>query len=242
MNLNRVTISGADDSIDPEELVALTAEFPFVEWGILLSKSGSSPRYPSLDWMERLSRIDFRGGNLPLSGHLCGEWMRDLCQGDFSFLYDCPSIIHMFKRIQLNFRRMLDLVDENKFLDALKTQNYQYIFQLDNFDNPLLDHAKRWGIVAYPMFDRSGGEGVLAENYPTAIQGYCGYAGGLSPENLQEQLEKISQVVGNNSIWIDAETNVRSCSDMVFDLERVEAFLAIAKKWITTDANVKKQT
>jgi hypothetical protein len=33
MNLHTVTITGADDSTDINELVALSAVFPFVEWG-----------------------------------------------------------------------------------------------------------------------------------------------------------------------------------------------------------------
>ena len=34
-----VTITGADDSIQPSQLLDLQKEFPFVEWGILLSRN-----------------------------------------------------------------------------------------------------------------------------------------------------------------------------------------------------------
>lgn len=37
MPLTRVTITGADDAVEPAELQALSHEFPFVEWGILHS-------------------------------------------------------------------------------------------------------------------------------------------------------------------------------------------------------------
>ncbi|MHB1675039.1 MAG: hypothetical protein ACYCSP_12405 [Acidobacteriaceae bacterium] len=37
MKLETVTITGADDSTDIVELAELSEEFPFVEWGILIS-------------------------------------------------------------------------------------------------------------------------------------------------------------------------------------------------------------
>ena len=35
--LERITVTGADDLVDPAELCAIAADFPFVEWGILFS-------------------------------------------------------------------------------------------------------------------------------------------------------------------------------------------------------------
>jgi phosphoribosylanthranilate isomerase len=60
----------------------------------------------------------------------------------------------------------------------------------------------------------------------------CGYAGGLSPENVVAQLEKIAVVSGDVPIWIDAETNLRSDQGQHFDLDRVCAFAEAVKPWI----------
>ena len=38
MKLTRVTITGADDSVEPRALAELSEAFPFVEWGLLMSK------------------------------------------------------------------------------------------------------------------------------------------------------------------------------------------------------------
>jgi hypothetical protein len=38
MRLKTVTITGADDAVDPEELLQIQQRYPFVEWGILLSR------------------------------------------------------------------------------------------------------------------------------------------------------------------------------------------------------------
>ena len=89
-------------------------------------------------------------------------------------------------------------------------------------------------IFAVPLFDLSGGAGILPESWPKAKGEYCGYAGGLSPENLEEQLEKIKCVVDEDQkIWIDVETHVRSSDDKQFDLDKVRKFLEISKRYVS---------
>lgn len=67
MILDKVSITGADDSVNPKDLVELSEEFPFVEWAILLSKSRMrSNRYPSLNWMYDLKQF---APNLILAGY-----------------------------------------------------------------------------------------------------------------------------------------------------------------------------
>ena len=92
----------------------------------------------------------------------------------------------------------------------------------------------KWGIAAFPLFDQSGGTGLLPGEWPKQPPNqYCGYAGGLSPDNLQQEMEKISKVA-TGTIWIDAETLLRSENDKVFDLEKVRRFLEAAKPWINS--------
>ena len=47
MKLQYVTMTGADESVDPKALIELSKEFPFVEWGILIG-SQSGMRFPSV--------------------------------------------------------------------------------------------------------------------------------------------------------------------------------------------------
>jgi len=49
MNINRVTFTGVDDSTNIKDLEVISAEFPFVEFGILYSdaQSGKGGKYPS---------------------------------------------------------------------------------------------------------------------------------------------------------------------------------------------------
>ena len=51
-----------------------------------------------------------------------------------------------------------------------------------------------------------------------AILGGLGaYAGGLGPDNLEEELKRIEEVAGDRTIWIDMETKVRSDGDRIFE-------------------------
>jgi len=233
--LDRVTITGADDSIRPEDLIGISEAYPFVEWGILLSKNNMGcARFPSLDWMKRLAQFKTEHPNtLHLSGHLCGAWVRNLCKGgDSSFTEELEGTAQMYERIQLNFHAQRHKTDAESFINALFTLGIkQYIVQWDNVNTGFLDLIRYHQLKAAPLFDLSGGNGVLPKEWPRA-DGYCGYAGGLSPENVQGQLELICEKVGKPPVWIDTETRVRSEDDQQFDLGKVRTFLEQSKPYV----------
>ena len=229
--IDRVTVTGADDSIDPMQLISLTERFPFVEWGILLSKSAEGAhRFPSLPWMERLAELPtFR-----LSGHLCGFWVRELCAGRLTFAAERPTIAALFQRVQLNFHAMQHLVVRKALIAALASWGRdEYIFQFDGVNNGLMDTAHSAGVKVAPLFDTSGGAGVEPEVWPKPLAEYCGYAGGLHPDRLEGQLSRIFGASQNARIWIDVESHVRSNNNSVFDLRKVERFLETAGRFVT---------
>lgn len=238
MILDRVTITGADNSVQPTELHRLQIEFPFVEWGILLSSTSEGRnRFPTREWINQLvAGQEHRKYPVKLSGHLCGRWVRHICKGNWTFLEERPDYCGYFHRFQLNFHAYRHKLKVEEFVRSLdfnwSTHTPQFIFQCDNVNNDLLTLAREAGVDAVPLFDLSGGHGVLPKEWPVALEGYCGYAGGLGPENVDEQLEKIAAVVGNNRIWIDTETRVRT-DDEKLDLNKVVAFLEATKKWVS---------
>jgi hypothetical protein len=237
--IKTVTITGADDSIHPKELLQLSDEFPFVEWGILFSKSSEGKnRYPSAAWQEKLREVWHDNHALSFCGHICGRWVRDICDG-FWTIYD-EKKLDMFQRFQLNFHAQVHSLNKDNFIKGFSSPRIafsgqgtprQFIFQLDDVNNGILDYAKEKGVNAVPLFDLSGGAGRLPEDWHRAT-GYSGYAGGLSPDNLTAQLELIEQVAGDGPIWIDTETRVRSENDQQFDLDKVRRFLEISKDWV----------
>lgn len=240
MNLDRVTITGADDSIHPQALADLSGDYPFVEWGILVSqRSTGRPRFPTHAWIAELLRIADRVP-MQLSLHVCGRWVRRLLVGHD----EIPDALctPQFQRMQLNFHAENTPCDAESFLARLRDLSpRQFIFQIDGSGgNEHFDVAYQQGtgsIDPVPLFDISGGAGILPAEWPRPAHQrrytYHGYAGGLGPENLERQIPLIAAAAGATPIWIDMETRVRSPDDQEFDFEKVERCLQIAKPFIT---------
>lgn len=230
--LKMVTVTGADDSTDINWMARLSEKAPFVEWGILLSASSmGSARFPTKTWMQRLQKVKDRNPNMMLSAHLCGRWVRDFCLGKITIDQEVLEIMPMFSRLQLNFHafahdvRLPDLI---KAVYSLPVP--QVILQLDGVNDDLLVKAREAGLNAVGLFDLSGGNGILPEQWPFR-EHFAGYAGGLSAENIIEQILKIEQVCKNDA-WIDAETRLRTTDDKELVQASVESFLKNSKPWV----------
>lgn len=234
--LDRVTMTGADDSVSPRQLATISEEFPFVEWGILLSRSSTGrPRFPSLDWLRELHRIMAPRPAMQLSFHVCGRWVRNICEGNWTPLFcNAPGLTQMIRRarIQLNFHAYTHLLGPKFIPEALQRQKergFQIIFQCDGVNDHLVSNAIDDGLDAVPLYDKSGGAGISPGEWPRAMTGiYSGYAGGLGPDNLETELAEISKGAQGSRIWVDMETKIRSQNNRQFDLDAVRKCLAIA--------------
>ncbi len=234
MKISKVTMTGADDSIDSVKLLALSAIYPFVEWGILLSRNSQGKnRFPSLKWMDNLAdQICDTDYPLKFSGHLCGDYVREILMGKTHFLEEIGMIGMFFKRYQINTHGEGHSVFFARLWRILETSpELEFIFQYDKVNTEIIEVcAKRYKNVS-ALFDLSHGAGVLPKAWPEPLLTIkCGYAGGLSPENIIDQLKKIEDKVGDKEIWIDMETHIRSDNDKLFDLKKVEAVLAAVEK------------
>lgn len=225
MILDRVTITGADDSIDPVDLVKLSTEFPFVEWGILFGRQQGKGRFPSIGWIEKLEAC--HTPDMKLSAHLCSHWVRDIVLGvNFSWLQHPAFPCYIFQRVQLNFHGQYHKRGEG--LETLlheMSESWQFIFQCDGVNDGTIGYLVE-SRLCVPLFDTSGGAGKVPGKWPEVWTGaYCGYAGGLGPHNVVSELHRIKEVAGDERIWIDMERNVRSEDDSLFDLDKVRDVL-----------------
>jgi len=241
MNLHCVTITGADDSISPKKLVELSIEFPFAEWGILLGSRGGVQRFPSGEWIAQLIEhvAIAHPHEVSLSLHVCGKLLRSILNaGDFPVSKAVE--VGEFRRMQLNFHgeeaaenREIDRVIDNICAVQATTRMQEIIVQLDGRNDWILSALMHRGITASGLYDRSHGAGELPRNWPTAHPDWSqGYAGGLGPDNLAEQLPLIEEAAGDADVWIDMETRVRSDNDRQFDLAKVRRCLEIAKPFV----------
>lgn len=240
MKIKTVTITGADDNTDIDALMKIHNHYPFVEFGILFSRSrqGTS-RYPSLEWVKLLQEEAFshcmsKMPEIKLSAHLCGDytWQR-LTTGLFNSAFDDLGDImfgKLFSRCQLNFNSTNNPACE-KFYDSFKYSTTKQILQFNKANHDLCQRIIEMNNPnVHFLYDGSGGRGVLPSEWKGVVPNqFTGYAGGLNPDNLEEALFKIDMVVGFNEIWIDTESGVRT--DDKLDLDKVVKFLEIAKKY-----------
>jgi len=242
--LRQVTVTGADDSIDPTCLLGLAKVYPFVEFGILCSKNNSGlPRFPSQKWMMGL--LDINNNLVHFSMHLCGSWMRQLMFSTspeiFQNSHNCwvNDYLNIFKRVQLNFHgEPLNQIKLDTLVENLKKfGDKQIIFQLDLVNNNLFrsvdNMSRKLGLEVAGLWDLSHGGGILPENWRLPISENIGYSGGLSPDNLKENLDKLCDIVGETPIWVDFETHARTADNLKFDIpNKVIPFLEIAKDYV----------
>jgi hypothetical protein len=251
--IDRVTITGADDSVTPGDLALLSEDFPYVEWGILASASRSTgePRYPTLAWMETFREMAIEN-RMQASLHLCGRFTRLILIGELDRIV--LQLVNGFGRMQLNFQSSSTPCDPIKALKVLHRiracsafgENLQFLFQLDgtrgndHLEALCLEHVNAYGEPSnmFGLFDSSGGLGLLPGEWPAPIYhsegvyDYHGYAGGLGPDNLAREIPRILKAaVGCQHIWIDMESGVRS-DDGRFDLRKARRCLEIAEPFV----------
>jgi len=209
----RVTITGADDSVNPEDLIKISQDFPFVEWGILVSeKRRGTPRYPTHKWITSL-----RTPRLPhLALHLCGSSARETLLGQDQWV-----MMPDFERVQING------YVPGKYHGLVFIGREGFILQCRNLRDLYKVATDAEQIGASILYDVSGGLGISPANWPNIPTGArMGYAGGINETNIVHVLEEID--IDNPHTWIDLETGARDDNDQ-FDLDKVRQILTLVK-------------
>ncbi|MBI1215445.1 MAG: hypothetical protein GC185_06480 [Alphaproteobacteria bacterium] len=222
MALKYCSITGADDAVHTKDLVALGTRYPFAEWAILLLPArAGAPRFPKAEWIEDFS-ASYDGHK---AMHLCDAALLD-------FIAQKPETLALmrgFSRIQLNlkFGEMDGKYDPAELVARIRqSPQWQFIIQYGKDKSDLLPLLE--GVANHAvLFDDSAGRGITPDSWPSPLAGhFCGYAGGLNPDNVKQNIDIILQAANDHDTWIDMETGVRT--DDVFDLEKVERVLEIS--------------
>lgn len=239
-----VSLSGADEKTDLAALCRLANEYPEAEFAVLYhpGKFGS-PRYPSPEWLDKLWRL-FDAGQTCLTYdsfaiHLCGTIIEDIVAGRAAAnLKAMGEVWSMFGRVQLNGAGPLrgkhrDLAAASAMADSLQGipswHRKKFIVQMDGVHDHWLTRLSEAGFQTEALFDRSCGRGMRPDGeWPWAFpKTRCGYAGGLSLENLEVQISKISERSAGKPFWIDMESSLRTMG--LFDLDKAEAVLKLVR-------------
>jgi hypothetical protein len=223
MSLTRITISGADDDVDPFELVKLSREFPFVEWGVLVSKRPGRPRYPMPNWLWSLSGAFLKEDVPPwLSAHLCGAAAREFCEGEQRWVRSLPSTV---TRVQINGCKPWPMPAGELRVAMRNRSDIELIVQLKqaaDMNTSFLFADALPDLRIGALLDPSGGRGLEITDWPRPPRGlHLGYAGGIKPPTIEPVISAIG--VRLEPYWLDMESGVRT--DDRFDLELVREVL-----------------
>lgn len=225
MKLRYVSLTGADNKVNIADLEHLSEQYPFFECAILMfpEREGKS-RNPTIDWRESFYNSKVKNRAI----HLCGSIINKLANKDEDLIAELMNV----QRVQINLKPqwssnelLLQLVSvveslpQIEFITQYNENNKEYFSYWDSVKN----HSY--------LYDSSLGKGLAPEDWlPPVLYKRTGYAGGLSPSNVHEQLIKISKVSDVIPVWIDMESGVRT--DDNFDLEKATQVLDITTQFL----------
>lgn len=237
MNINKVTITGADDKTNIKDLVKLSEEFPFVEWGILFSASKpGSNRYPT-----KGKRDQFAAAGLNLSAHFCGHYSSQVIEN--SCFDEIDNLDYHYNRVQLNYNFT---VNNGAFDYQCIKKLMRYIEGCDN-RSIIIQHNKANAKVVllilhtevipdmHFLYDSSGGRGVgIKTIHPPLPVSYTGYSGGIAEYNIDSICQKIAGAThhifnAERKVWIDMESGVRTNDEL--DIAKVRYVLEHVKNY-----------
>lgn len=222
-----MTVTGADDEVDPSALTELSKEFEFVEWGILFSSSqNGQARYPSKAWRSALyaetMTVEYP---VNLSAHICGGFTDQFL---YSQSYVTTEIDIFYRRAQFN------RLNEDNIKPILKyalDSSMPIILPANKKTTSLLEEIEDKSRLSI-LFDSSGGNGVAPETWPDHMPGtfICGYAGGINESNVVDVVTRLGARYNEEPFWIDFETGART-SDNKFDINMVKRILEKVKPY-----------
>lgn len=202
-----ITFTGVDEYADPRALRELASDYP-VEFGLLFSPSrqGLDPRYPPIEviaWLVSGVR------ELRWSAHFCGGVAREIIERGVWLHGD---LLPYFKRVQINTAD--PSVEPSAIAREATARNLRAILQV---------RGSFWPINNVDLlFDCSGGRGILSDFFPQRVNStFCGYAGGLNPENVARVVDRVG-APGGPRYWLDMESGVRDEDDR-FSVDKARA-------------------
>ncbi|MDN8078509.1 hypothetical protein QZN30_03750 [Burkholderia multivorans] len=224
--ITRVSLTGPDDRTELAALIALSQQYPRVEWALLyVPHNEGAPRNPTQPWRESFFNEEQLASRSAV--HLCGALaFEQLLAGAL------PSDVLRAKRLQLNINAR-----KQEFTDEQVLEVYARTLELGP-DVILQYHPNTAALIerfahatpasersrVHILMDASRGTGKTPAIWlrPEALDGiYVGYAGGIGPENIGSVARDVAAL--GQPCWVDMESGIRT--DNEFDAAKAEAVL-----------------
>jgi len=221
MELRYITLSDPRDHNTFDELFDLWAIDPRVEIAVQMHNGNVDPDTERYNWIKRL--VDSVYGcehKYNLAIHVNNNWCDDICNGkiptalkpffDASSYYTYRPLV---QRIQLNMPPQTPAnFNPQKLKNVIDAYNdKEFIIQYKSATINAVEQLHKTGAKFSLLFDESGGNSKSPESWQAPVypnEHPMGYAGGLNPENITENLDKIAKVAGDNKIWTDVEGGI----------------------------------
>lgn len=228
-----------------DDIIALGTKYTMAEFAIQAHPSKFSPSMPRYVWFETLMDAA-RKNNVNLAMHVNSEWRTEICRGKIP--YEIRRMWDMQRdngkpiigRVQVNINGGNNTFRfyANKVADIIRAYpDIKFIFQYTPKQKRRLNKLDNTDVPFSMLFDASGGCGKLPDYWRAPInpKHKMGYSGGLSPENVAENLNKINAVLPPEYMtWIDAEGKLKNPDTKQFDIARAEKYIQNALQFIYT--------
>ncbi len=240
--IERVTFTGADNSIHPSDLVEISNDYPWVEWGILFpSGIQGYGRFPNFDWVSQLKAIKrlekfphttmdgYFHDPINLSMHLCEPMVYQLVTEGLPLekIMKEHSIPNIFSRAQINTHGMTYRINDAFIEEMRRHPEIEFILQVDEGNHFMYD-LELENVAVFQDF--SSGAGIFENSWLDFGDRKYGYSGGLNINTLPlaiEVWEKRNKTIN----WIDMETGVRTKGK--FDLAKVREVCEYIEPYIS---------
>ncbi len=243
MKLRYITCSDAREQLPPDAAIKLLSDFPIAELAIQTHPTKMSVSMPRRKWFDELLRnVRNNPKKLNLAVHVNLDWCNLFCRGIIA-----PDLLDLFfltqtdgtpviKRWQINIHGSKTPLFQADNIARI-IANYpdrEYIFQYASSEYNRIRRLDQTGVKFSVLYDASGGQGKAPRNWrapwnPNIPQGY---SGGISPDNVAGNLDKIARVVSDReSIWIDAEGKLKNPETRLFDINRAREYISNALAW-----------
>lgn len=246
MNLVYVTCSGTNEHTDIREMCELMQAFPLGEIAVQVSEKQSPTGSPRLDWVRELAAyLKENDININAALHINRTWVENMCRGivvpelqeliELKDIYDLP----LFKRLQLNFKIGRDDVREdcdNTLVALQHLLKRRFILSYNPSNERIIRQLYLKGLRFDCLFDSSFGAGIApnSRQAPVFTDILQGYAGGITPDNVTSELEKIAAAVEKSptlgNVYIDAQKGLED-EQTHLSLTKCHKYLSEAQKW-----------
>ena len=262
MRLRYITCSDPREHNDIHKIVDLGRVSPRVEIAVQAHPSKMSFGMPRNQWFrELLQFIKQDEHKINLALHVNREWCDEICRTgkippELKTFFDSCRNFNTYDSLVARWQLNIPVETVPKInVRALKQlinshPEKRFIIQYNDNTRDAVEKLYDASVYFSVLYDASGGRGISPKYWRPPLYLRCpqGYSGGMSPENVADNLDKIAKVakcphvyyddtnrvIGclkpRDDIWIDAEGKLKT--DDKFDIVRARQYVLNAENWL----------